>query len=112
MLVPFSHTHSIRAISEQELVELKNYKRSLESYAKSENLAVLYIETALNFSRVPHCKLEVLLAEEEQLEQVAIFYSKAFSEMDGDWATHKKIIELTKKNGGLFKQIPSSRKSG
>lgn len=108
MLVPFSHSNSIRSISEQEREELKNYRRSLEAFAKAENLSVLYMETALNFDKVPHAKLEVILAEESQLEQVSIFFSKAFTELDGDWSTHKKVIELTKKNGGLFKQIPSS----
>ena len=106
ILVPFSHTKSIREISEQERIELRNYKISIIQYAASQELSVLFVETAFNLDKMPHAKLEVLLAPEENLEQVAIFYTKAFTDLDGDWAVHKKVYNISKKEGGLFKQIP------
>lgn len=109
MLIPFSHTKSIREISEQEQLELKNYKAALRSYASSQDMDVLFVETAFNLEKMPHAKIEALLAPRENLEEVAIFYTKAFQDLDGDWAVHKKVYEITKREGGLFKQIPPSR---
>lgn len=108
MLVPFSHTTSIREINELEQAELQKYKRSLVQYAASQDLSVIFIETAFRLEKMPHAKLEVLFAPEENLEQVAIFYAKAFTDMDGDWSTHKKVYNITRKEGGLFRQIPPS----
>ena len=71
-------------------------------------MSVLFIETAFNFDKMPHAKIEVLFAPEENLEQVAIFYTKAFTDLDGDWAVHKKVYTISRKEGGLFKQIPPS----
>lgn len=108
MLVPFSHAQSIRAVNEQEKEELKWYKKSINQYAAAAGLSVLFIETAFLFDRVPHAKLEVLFASPEQLEQSPIFFTKAFLDIDGEWNTHKKVIAVTKKEGGLFRQVPQS----
>ena len=109
LLVPFSHTKSIREINEQEVKELRQYKSALEQFAESQDEEILYLETAYRYHTAPHAKLEVLFAPKGSLEQVSIFYTKSFSDMDGDWATHKKVIEISKKEGGLFRQIPMSR---
>ncbi len=108
MLIPFSHTKSIREVSEQEQIELKQYKASLNSYAASQGMEALYIETAFKLDKMPHAKVEVLFAPKENLEEVAIYFTKAFQDLDGDWAVHKKVYSITKREGGLFKQIPPS----
>lgn len=108
MLVPFSHTKSIREISEQEQLELKQYKSALMNYAASQGMEALFIETAYRLDKMPHAKVEVLFAPRENLEEVAIYYTKAFQDLDGDWAVHKKVYNITKREGGLFKQIPPS----
>lgn len=108
MLVPFSHTKSIREIDEQEQAELKAYKAALRNYATSQGQDVLFIETAFRLDKMPHAKVEALFAPRECLEEVAIFYTKAFQDLDGDWAVHKKVYEINKKEGGLFKMIPPS----
>lgn len=111
LLVPFSHAQSVRAINEQEQQELKAFKRSIEQYAAASGLEVLFVETAYRFNCVPHAKLEALLAPVGALEQAPIFFAKAFSDIDGEWNTHKKVIAVSKKEGGLFRQVPLSRLS-
>ena len=108
LLVPFSHAQSVRAVNEQERQELRAYKRSLEQFAAASGLEALFVETAYRFDRVPHAKLEVLLAPAEALEQAPVFFAKAFSDIDGEWNTHKKVISVSRKEGGLFRQVPPS----
>ena len=109
MLLPFSHVKSFREATEQELAETKLYKRSLVEYGKSMGQAVIFLETSFNHHTVPHAKMEVLFGDSELLEQAAIFFTKGFSEIDGEWSSHKKVIQITKKQGGLLKQIPASK---
>lgn len=107
--MPFSHAQSIRTVNEQEREELRRYRKSLDQFAAASGLSILYLETAYRFDSVPHAKLEVLLAPTEALEQSPIFFAKAFSDIDGEWSTHKKVIAISRKEGGLFRQVPPSR---
>ena len=38
-----------------------------------------------------------------------MYYKKSLSEIESEWAVHKKIIEIRKEKGGIRKQIPKSR---
>lgn len=106
ILVPFSHTKSIREISEQELEELNKHKSCLQAWAKSNGDDVIYFETALNFNRMPHAKLDVLFGPSSLLSSAPIFFSKHFSDLDGNWSVHKKILKISSREGGLNGALP------
>ena len=37
-----------------------------------------------------------------------IYFKKALEELESEWSTHKKIIDIKREKGGLRKQIPKS----
>jgi len=74
------------------------------------NYGVVFIETYINIEKSPHSIVEVIAMERKYHDEMPMYFKKGLNELESEWATHKKIIEIKKEKGGIRKQIPKSKK--
>ena len=50
--------------------------------------------------------LECVANKRDIDSKLPMYFKKEMNDMDSEWATHKKIIQIEKAKGGIQKQIP------
>ena len=109
ILVPVDHITSsihIKPNDEAYSVLQKMKNQIVEFYKKEYNCSTLIYETAMNFEKVPHCKIEFFAYDSEFENQMPLFFEIGFRDLGSEWSTHKKAIKVLRSKGGLVKQIP------
>src|SRR3990167_6281838 len=106
LLVPLGHTRSSRETPENEREDLEQFISALSKWADSQNNEILCLETAYFLDAIPHAKLEVVVAPKNTFDEASLFFTQCFEGVDGDWNTHRKVIQLSRDKGGMYKQIP------
>jgi len=107
-LLPVEHIVSQVEMEEDHYDELKNYMKCLTSMYDKMDYGVVFIETYINIEKSPHSIVEVIAMPRKIHDEIPMYFKKALNELESEWATHKKIIEIKKEKGGIRKQIPKN----
>jgi len=107
-LLPVEHVVSEVEMEEDQYDELKNYMKCLTSMYDKMNYGVAFLETYINIDKSPHSIIEVIAMPRKYHEELPLYFKKALNELESEWATHKKIIDIKKEKGGIRKQIPKN----
>ena len=52
---------------------------------------------------MPHCFLEVVALPRKIAAKSEVYFKKGLEDLESEWSTHKKIIDISKDKGGLRK---------
>jgi len=107
LIVPTTHVGSTIQLEKEEYEELRALKEKLVLYLRNvRRLDSIVLETAFNFKKAPHARLEIFGVEEDFTIQAPLFFDQAFEDLGDLWDTHRKGQKLTKDKGGVIRQIP------
>eukprot|EP01016_Furgasonia_blochmanni_P006320 TRINITY_DN12530_c0_g1_i5.p1 TRINITY_DN12530_c0_g1~~TRINITY_DN12530_c0_g1_i5.p1 ORF type:complete len:391 (-),score=110.06 TRINITY_DN12530_c0_g1_i5:249-1361(-) len=105
-LIPLEHSASMVSLEEDEYTEIRNFQKALIRTFEEDKMNVVFFESCINLQKAPHGVLEAVVIPEEIFEEVKMYFKKGLLELDAEWSTHKKIIDISKDKGGIRKQIP------
>jgi hypothetical protein len=91
ILVPVDHVYSsinIKPSDEAYEVYQSMKKQIVQFYKTAYQCSTLIYETAMNFQKVPHCKIEFFAYDSEFDNQMPMFFEIGFRDLGSDWATH------------------------
>ena len=69
------------------------------------NMECIFYENAFKFKYVPHAIIECVAIPYSVTKEanLNVYFKQGMEDLDGFWATHKKIIEIQKSKGGIRK---------
>ena len=92
-------------VDEDVWEEMNLFRKSLVEMFKSMNLECIFIETFINEKNFEHMCIECIPLDKEASSLAPMYFKKAISEAESEWAQNKQIVYL-KKGGGIRNKIP------
>jgi len=107
-IIPIDHRHSLLDLDEDQYEEVRNFMKCLVAMYDKMDYGVTFIEVVPEPTGSSHCMLECVATPRQIDAILPSYFKKSLDELESEWATHKKIIEIKKDKGGLRKQIPKN----
>ncbi|KAJ4753476.1 CWF19-like protein 2 [Rhynchospora pubera] len=108
IILPLQHEAAARNIDNNVWEEIRNFKKCLlRMFAKQEK-DVVFLETAIGFSKQRrHCLIECIPIPSRLSNAAPMYFKKAIDEAEDEWAQHdaKKLIPTS---GNLRQVIPAN----
>jgi hypothetical protein len=73
-----------------------------------KDLELIFFENAYDFKSMPHCFLELVALPRNIAARSEVYFKKGLEDLESEWSTHKKIIDINREKGGIRKQIPKN----
>ena len=101
--MPIEHYYSITEVEEEVYDEIRNFMKCLVVDFDSKDFELIFFENAFNFKAMPHCFVEVVAIPRKIAARSEVYFKKGLEDLESEWSTHKKIIDISKDKGGLRK---------
>nr|XP_018901629.1 PREDICTED: CWF19-like protein 2 [Bemisia tabaci] len=98
LIVPSYHVACATQLDEEVWEEMQNYRKKLTKLFLSQDEDVVFFETAMGFSHLPHMVLHCVPMQKEIGDMAPIYFKKAILESETEWAQNKKVVDLSQKS--------------
>ncbi|KAG5187164.1 CwfJ C-terminus 1-domain-containing protein-like protein [Tribonema minus] len=105
LIVPMKHTQAATTCEEDVWAEIDTFKAAMRAMAKARGNGILFMETALGFSKRPHASIDAVPVPLEVEQDAPLYFKQALLEAADEWATHKKVITVPA-SGGIRRAVP------
>jgi hypothetical protein len=102
-IVPFQHIASIRQCQEEVIVEVNRFKSCLRRLCEASKLSIIFTESAVQFSKMPHGSIDCIPVENQQ--EVVASFRDAFLSAGEEFSQHRKLIDL-RSDRQLHRAVP------
>jgi hypothetical protein len=103
-IVPAEHSVALTMMEEPAWREMEMFMASLTKMHQAKGSQCVFIETVLNLKQKRHTVVECIPIPPAQAQMAPVYFRKAITESESEWAQHKKLIET--KGKGIRKSIP------
>eukprot|EP01122_Echinamoeba_exundans_P011820 TRINITY_DN4830_c0_g1_i1.p1 TRINITY_DN4830_c0_g1~~TRINITY_DN4830_c0_g1_i1.p1 ORF type:complete len:785 (-),score=192.45 TRINITY_DN4830_c0_g1_i1:15-2369(-) len=103
-IVPAEHNVALTMMEEHVWHEMEMFMASLTKMHQARGSQCVFIETVLNLKQKRHTVVECIPIPPAQAQMAPVYFRKAITESESEWAQHKKLIETQGK--GIRKSIP------
>ncbi|KAG6441094.1 hypothetical protein O3G_MSEX001629 [Manduca sexta] len=102
------HSMCVTALDEDVWEEILIYRKALTQFFNSNNMDVVFYETASKLNRYPHIVINCVPMPRDVGDMASIYFKKALLECESEWSMNKKVVELKGKNirKGVPKGLP------
>lgn len=93
-LVPSQHVSCSTQLDENVWEEMQRFRKAVVSMFLGRGLDVVFFETAVHLSKMPHMVLECVPVPKETGDMAPIYFKKAIMECETEWSMNKKLVDL------------------
>ena len=97
------HINSSAGVDEEVYDQIRNYMKSIVTFNLNKKMSTVFLEYAQSYSKMGHFEIEAIPIKEKYLDEMKMYYKKAFLDEDEEWSENKKIIDTTSVKGNLSK---------
>lgn len=99
LIIPMYHTPCATQLDEDVWSEMQTFRKTLTSMFREKlDLDVVFFETAMYLRKFPHMVMECVPMPRESSDLAPIYFKKAILECETEWATNKKLVDLSGKD--------------
>ncbi|XP_075214569.1 CWF19-like protein 2 [Lycorma delicatula] len=98
LIVPSQHVSCTTQLDEDIWEEIMVFRKALVKMFLSKDLDVVFFECAIYLSHAPHTVWQCVPLPKESGDVAPVYFKKAIQECETEWASNKKLIDLTGKN--------------
>ncbi|KAK0421244.1 hypothetical protein QR680_015133 [Steinernema hermaphroditum] len=107
LIIPMSHASCSVNLDEDVYEEMRIWRKGLVAMWREEDMDCVFLEMARNVKDQRHMIIECIPLPQEIGDMAPIYFKKAIMESGSEWATNKKLIDLSKvKNGDIRRAVP------
>ncbi|XP_053608728.1 CWF19-like protein 2 homolog [Plodia interpunctella] len=108
VITTIQHSTCVTALDEDVWEEVLIYRKALTQYFNSQDMDVVFYETATRLHRFPHMVINCVPMPRDVGDVAAIYFKKALLECEAEWSMNKKVVELKGKDirKGIPKGLP------
>nr|KAG5705361.1 hypothetical protein BaRGS_011133 [Batillaria attramentaria] len=98
LIVPMQHVSAATALDEDVWQEIQMFRKALVRMFKDQDQDLVVMETSMHLKHFPHMCIECVPLEQEVGDLAPIYFKKAVMEAGPEWASNKKLVDLSKKD--------------
>ncbi|XP_049841024.1 CWF19-like protein 2 [Schistocerca gregaria] len=94
LLIPSQHVSCSTQLDENVWDEMQRFRKALVAMFLGRGLDVVFFETAVHLSKMPHMVLECVPVPKEAGDMAPVYFKKAIMECEMEWSMNKKLVDL------------------
>ncbi|XP_060804143.1 CWF19-like protein 2 homolog isoform X1 [Amyelois transitella] len=108
IITTIQHSTCVTALDEDVWEEILIYRKALTQFFNSQDMDVVFFETATRLHRFPHMVINCVPLPRDVGDMAAIYFKKALLECEAEWSMNKKVVDLKGKDirKGIPKGLP------